>query len=135
MAFATTDLKHVDQHFGSAERFAIYRVEPHHVSLLKVTEFGQLARDGNESKLLEKFALLADCVAVYCQAVGPSAVRQLMGMKIVPLKVPEGTGIAALVTALQKEMLAGTGWAARALVHQRRDANRFGEMALDGWED
>ena len=61
VAFATSDLKHVDQHFGSAERFAIYRVEPDRITLSRVAEFGALEKDGNENKLLEKFMLLEGC--------------------------------------------------------------------------
>lgn len=136
VAFATSDLKHVDQHFGSAERFAIYRVEAERVTLSQVAEFGTLEKDGNENKLLEKFVLLDGCAAVYSQAIGPSAVRQLMGLGIQPMRVPEGSAIGALLTALQHELAAGApGWISRALERQRRDRRRFDAMETEGWED
>lgn len=136
VAFATSDLKHVDQHFGSAERFAIYRVEAERVTLSQVAEFGSLEKDGNENKLLEKFVLLDGCAAVYSQAIGPSAVRQLLGLGIQPLRVPEGSGINALLNGLQHELAAGTtGWISRALERQRRDRKRFDAMEAEGWED
>lgn len=67
VAFATDDLKHVNQHFGSAERFAIYTVDAGEATLLEVAEFGCLAKDGDENKLLEKFVVLDGCDAVYCK--------------------------------------------------------------------
>lgn len=136
VAFATSDLKQVDQHFGSAERFAIYRVEAERVTLLQVAEFGTLDQDGNENKLLEKFVLLDGCAAVYSQAIGPSAVRQLLGLGIQPMRVPEGSAISALITALQQEISAAApGWVNRSLERQRRDRRRFDAMAAEGWED
>lgn len=136
VAFATSDLKHVDQHFGSAERFAVYRVESDRITLSKVAEFGTLEKDGNENKLLEKFMLLEGCAAVYSQAVGPSAVRQLLGLGIQPFKVPEGSVISALLSALQTELSDGPkGWIGRALSRQRRDQKRFDAMESEGWED
>ena len=136
IAFATSDLKHVDQHFGSAERFAIYRVEAERVTLSQVAEFGRLDHDGNENHLLEKFVLLDGCSAVYCQAVGPSAVRQLLGLGVQPMKVPEMSSISALLGGLQHELRQGAhGWIGRALARQRRDKKRFDAMESEGWED
>ncbi|MEI6746113.1 MAG: NifB/NifX family molybdenum-iron cluster-binding protein, partial [Methylococcaceae bacterium] len=42
---------HVDQHFGSAQSFAIYAVNPEQAELLEAAQFGNLAQDGNEDKL------------------------------------------------------------------------------------
>jgi nitrogen fixation protein NifX len=135
VAFATDDLKHVNQHFGSAERFAIYGVEPDRLTLVEVAEFGSLREDGNENKLLEKFVVLDGCAAVYCQAVGGSAVRQLMQLGVQPLKVPEGMGISVVLRQLQDELRAGpSGWLARAYGRaQERKADRFDDMEAEGW--
>ena len=51
VAFATADMKHVDQHFGAAKSFAIYAIDPAHASFVEANEFGQLDMDGNEDKL------------------------------------------------------------------------------------
>jgi nitrogen fixation protein NifX len=48
VAFATGDMRHVDQHFGAAQSFAIYAVEAQRSSLVEVTQFGRLDMDGNE---------------------------------------------------------------------------------------
>jgi nitrogen fixation protein NifX len=136
VAFATSDLKHVDQHFGSAERFAIYAVEPHKITLLEVAQFGILEEDGNENKLLEKFVILDGCAAVYCRAVGGSAVRQLLGLGVQPLKVPEGIGIDVLLYGIQRELREGpTGWLARAYERTTKQDRRFDAMEAEGWEE
>ena len=77
VAFASTDLKQVNQHFGASEAFAIYAVDQTHTELVEVVQFGELAMDGNEDKLVAKISALQDCIAVYAQAVGASAMRQL----------------------------------------------------------
>lgn len=148
-AFATGDLKVVDQHFGSAERFAIYAVTSEGATLLEVAEFGSKAADGgtsiagcppgrgtNENKLLEKFVVLDGCAAVYCVQAGGSAVRQLTAMGIQPLRVPEGIPITVLLHQLQNEWRAGaSGWLARALGRQEKDAGRFDAMEAEGWNE
>ncbi len=135
VAFASTDLKKVDQHFGSAERFAVYEVQPDGISMVEVFEFGDLAQDGNENKLLEKFVALEGTLAIYCLAVGPSAVRQLMALGIQPHKVQYGTSINGVLKELQQELVNGPdGWLARALAsRQEKCESRFDEMEEEGW--
>lgn len=137
VAFATSDLKKVDQHFGSSERFAIYALGPEQATLLEVAEFGRLKQDGNENKLLEKFVLLDGCVAVYCLAVGPSAVRQLVGLGIQPVRLAERTPIAKIIDDIQNELRKdGNSWIARAMARaESRSAQRFEQMEEEGWEE
>ena len=73
VAFATTDMETVNQHFGSAKSFALYAVDMENSELLEVAQFGELSQDGNEDKLSVKIELLSGCAAVYCQAIGGSA--------------------------------------------------------------
>lgn len=137
VAFATDDLKSINQHFGSAERFAIYRLDAKGSVLHTVSEFGRLAEDGNENKLLEKFVVLDGCIAVYSLAVGPSAVRQLMSLGIQPIKLLHPTPIQRVLTELQLELKDGpTGWLARAVsLHSPKDVDRFEQMAEEAWEE
>ena len=58
IAFATSDMQRVDQHFGSARSFAIYAVDMEQAKLLQAAQFGQLAQDGDEDKLAAKLELL-----------------------------------------------------------------------------
>lgn len=137
VAFASTDMKHVNQHFGSSESFVIYAVDPEHSKMMEVLQFGELAQDGNEDKLIVKMQALEGCIAVYSQAVGASAVRQLKSIGIQPVKVSAGAEIADLIESLQEELISGPGtWLARAIEsHKPMDPNKFDEMEAEGWDE
>jgi len=137
VAFATTDMETVNQHFGSAKSFAIYAVDMEEAKMLEASQFGELAQDGNEDKLVVKIKLLDGCAAVYCQAIGGSAVNQLLGAGIQPVKVHDGSKIKDLITDLQNELKAGpSSWLAKAInKHKGPDANRFDTMENEGWDE
>ncbi len=137
VAFATTDMVHVNQHFGSAKSFALYAVDPERAELLEAAQFGELAQDGNEDKLSVKIQLLDGCAAVYCQAIGASAIKQIIAHGIQPIKVHEGSTIKSLINDLQHEMKAGpSSWLAKA-INQNKDPDpqRFDAMENEGWEE
>lgn len=137
IAFATTDMETVNQHFGSAKSFAIYAVNMDDAQLLEAAEFGELQQDGNEDKLSVKIELLNGCAAVYCQAVGGSAINQLIAKGIQPVKVHEGGKIKDLIVDLQNEMKAGpSSWLAKAInQHKTPDPERFTRMEDEGWDE
>ncbi|EIJ41702.1 hypothetical protein BegalDRAFT_0791 [Beggiatoa alba B18LD] len=138
VAFASTDMKTVNQHFGSSESFVIYAVTTEKATLKEVAQFQAYAQDGNEDKLAEKFKLLDGCAAVYCQAVGGSAIRQLTAQGIQPVKVSEGAPIQELLESLQTELRNGpTNWLAKAVQKQQKssDSSRFDEMEAEGWNE
>ncbi|MET0052052.1 MAG: NifB/NifX family molybdenum-iron cluster-binding protein [Candidatus Thiodiazotropha sp.] len=137
VAFATRDMKHVDQHFGAAQSFAIYAVNQDKVCLVEAVEFGKLSMDGNEDKLGAKIDALDGCIAVYSQAVGASAINQLKLKGIQPVKTSEGTSINSLLEFLQEELRQGPGsWLARAIQNAvPADPSRFDQMEADGWEE
>ena len=137
IAFATTDMETVNQHFGSAKSFAIYAVNIDDAQFLEAAEFGELKQDGNEDKLSVKIELLNGCAAVYCQAVGGSAITQLIAKGIQPVKVHEGGRIKDLIVDLQNEMKAGpSSWLAKAInQHKSLDPERFNQMEDEGWDE
>jgi nitrogen fixation protein NifX len=136
IAFCTDDMKRVNQHFGSAKTFAIYAVDMDKRELLEAAEFGQMDQDGNEDKLASKIALLSGCAAVYCEAVGASAIRQLIAAGIQPVKVYRDSQIADLLEDFQNELRAGpTAWIAKALARQGASLEKFAQMEADGWEE
>ncbi|NEX19835.1 nitrogen fixation protein NifX [Thiorhodococcus mannitoliphagus] len=137
IAFATSDMKHVDQHFGAAEAFAIYAVGQETADLVEAVQFGQLDMDGNEDKLAAKIDALSGCIAVYCQAIGASAVNQLRPKGIQPVKVAAGTPLSHAICSLQTEMREGpSAWLARAIESQGpQNANRFDAMEAEGWSE
>lgn len=138
VAFASTDMKQVNQHFGSSKSFAIYTVTTDSATLKEVAQFEAFAQDGNEDKLVEKLDLLNGCAAVYCQAVGGSAIRQLLARDIQPVKVSEDSEISELLTALQEELREGpTAWLAKAVNKQKKSDSdsRFDDMEAEGWQE
>jgi nitrogen fixation protein NifX len=126
VAFATTDMETVNQHFGSAKSFAVYAVDMENSELLEAAQFGELSQDGNEDKL-----------SVYCQAIGGSAINQLVLKNIQPIKVHEGSKIKDLIVDLQNEMKAGpSSWLAKAINQNRGpDPERFNKMEDEGWDE
>lgn len=137
VAFATTDMVHVNQHFGSAKSFALYAVDPERSELLEAAQFGELSQDGNEDKLSVKIQLLDGCAAVYCQAIGASAIKQIVAQGIQPIKVHEGSTIKDLLADLQAEMKSGpSAWLAKAINQSKGpDPERFNAMAEEGWDE
>lgn len=137
LAFATSDMERVNQHFGSARSFAVYAVTPESATLLEAAQFGELAQDGNEDKLAAKIALLDGCAAVYCEAVGASAVRQIMAAGIQPVKVYKDSLIADLILDFQTELKTGpSAWLAKVIARQSGiDPARFSRMEAEGWEE
>lgn len=133
LAFATTDMKHVNQHFGSACTFAIYAVTAKNSRLLEAAQFEAAEQDGNEDKLVAKITMLEGCAAVYCQAVGSSAIRQLQARDIQPVKVAAGAAIADLIKSFQNvPRTTGAPFIAR---RRRADTSRFDAMEREGWEE
>ena len=136
VAFTTSDMKHVDQHFGSALALALYAVTPGQAQLIEAAQFGRLSQDGNEDKLAAKLHALEGCVAVYTQAVGASAIGQLKAIGVQAIKVGPGSPIADLVKGLQGEMRLGPEtWIAQAIRRQTLSPGRFDAMDEEGWAE
>jgi nitrogen fixation protein NifX len=137
IAFASSDMVHVNQHFGSAKSFAVYAITPDEARLLEASQFGQLDQDGNEDKLVSKLVVLEGCAAVYCHAIGASAVKQLVARGVQPVKVSDNVAINDLIEMLQDEMRSGpSAWLAKAIDKQKGpDMGRFDEMEAEGWEE
>lgn len=133
IAFATSDRRAVNQHFGAAESFAIYEVGESEMRLVEVAEFIETAMDGHEGKLAAKVELLGDCAAVYCNAVGASAIQQLLMKSIQPMRVEEGTLIDELLCGLQKNLVNDPPvWLAK---HLKKQAGSGTFAADEEWQE
>jgi nitrogen fixation protein NifX len=137
VAFASTDLKQVNQHFGAAESFAIYAVDMERTELLEMVQFAAPAMDGNGDKLAARIAALDGCIAVYAQAIGASAVGQLKTRGVQPVKVSPSASVPDLLESLQEQLREGpSAWLARAIDAQKpADPFRFHEMEAEGWDE
>lgn len=133
VAFASSDGEMVDEHFGSAAAFYLYRLSREGGEFVAEKRFGKEKKDGNEDKLKPKMAWLVGCDLVYCGSIGGSATRQLVALDITPMQVAEGPDVEALVDALVTQ-LAGTPerWLDNVL---KRKAKRAGGMAFDATEE
>lgn len=135
VAFASKDRIHVDQHLGAAEGFVIYALEAERARLVGIAEFPAENMDGNENKLAARIEALAGCAAVYCLAVGGSAVRQLLAAGIQPLRLNDAVMIEDLLTSIRTGIQAGgVPWIDKAL-NANRDKTRFDQMAAEGWQE
>lgn len=137
VGFASADMKHVDQHFGSAKSLIVFGVDPDDSYLIEAVGFDYLNHDENEGKLGEKIEVLEGCVAVYAEAVGSSAAQKLLRAGIQPVKVHDGAVISELINYLQEEMLQGpSSWLAKAIDRNKNpDPERFNEMEYEQWDE
>ncbi len=127
IAFASNDRRAVNQHFGAAEAFAVYELDEAGARLVEVAEFIETAMDGHEGKLAAKVGLLNGCAAVYCNAVGASAIQQLLVKGVQPMRVDEGTLIEELLSGLQKSLVNDPPvWLAKH-IKQQTTSNSFAE--------
>lgn len=136
IAFASSDRRLVDQHFGAAEAFCLYELAEDDARLIEVAEFhdSDTAMDGHEGKLASKIALLDGCVAVYCNAVGASAIKQLLAAGIQPMKVEEGTPVDELLCGLNQSLKRDPpAWLAKHI--KPKDEDRFASMEAEGWSE
>jgi len=157
VGFASTDLKTVNQHFGSTPSLVVFAVDMERTRLLEVYRFGEAENRREtakpvkvpvmpnaptgaldyEDKLAAKIESLEGCIAVYSQAVGASAVGQLKAQGIQPVKVSSGAEIGDLLESLQYELRMGpNAWLAKAIRTQISvDPKRFDDMEAEGWEE
>ncbi|QQS55841.1 MAG: nitrogen fixation protein NifX [Candidatus Competibacteraceae bacterium] len=135
LAFASSDRKRVDQHFGSASALAIYAVSEQQATLLEFAQFGDLEQDGHEDKLATKLALVRDCAAVYCQAIGGSAIRQLLAAGVQPIRVEENMPVERLLNEAQTALKSGTAPWLPGVRRRRNDPQRFEAMEAEGWQE
>lgn len=136
LAFASSDHSHVDQHFGAAVAYVVYQLDQYQARLVEVIDL--LAETGpTHGQLPKRIELLAGCCGVYCNAVGASAIQQLLAQGVQPLKVEPGTDIDSLLKTLQAEWDTNPPlWLQRILKQQsQQDSTRFDAMALRDWSE
>ena len=134
VAFASSNRKQVNQHFGSANMFLVYEITKDSSQLLENLQFADEAQDGNESKLIAKLDALQSCQMVYCNAIGQSAVAQLMKRGIQPMRIDEQLEISNLIKSLQKQLSDPTDPLISRLTKQQ-NAGRFEQLAAESWEE
>ena len=127
VAFATRDNVHINAHFGSAKRVAVYYVSPEGYDFLNTVEFGgNLNEDGNEDKLVPKIEALTDCdcTVVYVSAIGGSAASRLLRNKVTPIRAnSEEDEITATLDNLVKTLGNPPPWLRKILLQKSKQFN------------
>ncbi len=136
LAFASSDRRHVDGHFGTANAFALVAVAATHATLAEVVRLDTAAASGGD-RLSERLTALRGCSAVYFQAAGAAAIRRLRESRIQPCKVAAGSSIRELVAAAQHSIVAADcPWLVRAMAHSGPSrSQRFDRMEQEGWTE
>jgi len=93
----------VNQHFGSAKSFAVYAVDMENSELMEAASLENSVKTAMKTSCPSRLTYSRDCAAVYCQAIGGSAINQLILKNIQPVKVHEGSKIKDLIVDLQNE--------------------------------
>lgn len=162
IAFASTDNRQVNTHFGAAERFAVFDVAPGCAELVGVGEFqaaimkgenkdrklpagtvltpgpemqakpGELDRPP-EDKVVAKLEFLRGCTAVYAASIGTSSIKRLMSVGIQPIIVDNGHDIEDLLNEVSLALsCGGLAWVDKA--RARLEAETGAAPVAEGWE-
>jgi predicted Fe-Mo cluster-binding NifX family protein len=87
VAFASSDYRHVDQHFGATPRLVVYGVKADRVTLIRVVDFS--VENGHQTeKIARRIHALEDCVTLFCVAIGEAVFRQLLQVGVRAERVP-----------------------------------------------
>jgi len=114
IAFATTDGKRVDEHFGRAGMFAVYEMRADGYDLLEIRRFAE-GRDEeiagtkgagrlHDDKVEAKVERLSDCSIIYLTEIGGPSAARLVRRGIMPVKVKEPVTIEESLTRLTETM-------------------------------
>lgn len=137
VAFASEDGDMVEQHFGSALGFFVYRITALDSELIDSKAFGKEKKDGNEDKLKPRLAYLVGADMVYVASIGGSATKQLIALGITPVEVKGGPDVEDLVAELQGEMSGKPGVMLKRILAQKapKEDSRFDDMDDEEWSE
>jgi nitrogen fixation protein NifX len=138
IAFASSDRKTVNLHFGGAESLMLYDVSPGHADLAGFAEFPKAEQTGEtgraglagtvHDKVLPKLDYIQGCAAVYAASIGASSIRRLMALGVQPVIVDNGHDIVDLLNEVSLALAhGGLAWVDRA----KAKAPALPQRALD----
>jgi nitrogen fixation protein NifX len=93
VAIATTDMKGLNAHFGSAKRFAVYDVTKEGWSFVEALAFDDVTEESGahktdgDDRITPKVEALAGCHLLFCLAIGGPSAAKVVSAKIHPIKV------------------------------------------------
>lgn len=105
IAFASSDGKTVDQHFGWSKTFYLFEVEENTSGFYREADSSNEPEEEKE-KLNYKIGTIEDADIMYCTQIGPTASKMIQSAGIHPVRVSEGEVIEEAISKVQ-EMLNG----------------------------
>jgi nitrogen fixation protein NifX len=105
IAFCTTDMEKVNQHFGRADKVAVYDIDEQNYSLAEVREFTPIDPEkDHKMDTAEKAKALADCAILYVAEIGGPAAANVIKNKIHPVKVTDPVLITEVLDNLKETL-------------------------------
>jgi nitrogen fixation protein NifX len=122
VAFTSKTGEMIDQHFGMAESFSVWELDPDEAHPVETRKAGSTDHD-EEDKIAARVALLTDCAIVYTMQIGGPAAAKLVSKKIQPMKTNAEVPVTEIVARLQ-EVLKGNPppWLKKAM-HKGNEVN------------
>ncbi|MCV6597976.1 MAG: nitrogen fixation protein NifX [Mangrovicoccus sp.] len=112
IAIATNDMEHMNAHFGSAKKFAVYDVTKTSSQFIEAHEFENITKqkgkhDDQDDKITPKVEALTGCALLFTLAIGGPSAAKVVKAGIHPIK-RKGPETIEEVIAQVKVMLNGT---------------------------
>ncbi|WP_425090882.1 nitrogen fixation protein NifX [Tropicimonas sp. S265A] len=112
VAIATNDMEHLNAHFGSAKKFAVYDVWTAGYQFIAAHEFDNVTQqkgkhDDVDDKITPKVEALNDCALLFALAVGGPSAAKLVRAGVHPIKRKDPEVIDDVLAQVQT-MLQGT---------------------------
>jgi len=99
IAFASSDGKNIDQHFGWSKTFYLFDIDRDNFNLIKLIDSSQEIENEQE-KLNYKIKTIEDADIMYCTQIGPTASKMLQSAGIHPVRVASGEQIVNAISQI-----------------------------------
>jgi nitrogen fixation protein NifX len=133
IAFASSDGRSINQHFGMAERFYIWDVGPDYAREIGKVVPGKRAT-AHDDKLVSRTDAVDGCSIVYLIQIGGPAAAKLVARHIQPIKAKLNTPIPEAISELQQVLKVNPPpWLRKAASLAVPDVERESEqLAIEG---
>ncbi len=112
IAVATNDMEHLNAHFGSARKFAVYEVTTGGARFIEAHEFENVTKqkgkhDNQDDKITPKVEALTGCALLFALAIGGPSAAKVVRAGVHPIKRKDPQPISEILEEVQV-MLNGT---------------------------
>lgn len=132
VAFASTDGKMIDEHFGWAKKFYVYEVEESSSLFLEerfVPEGLDLTEESN--RIGRRIDVIGGCIIMYCGDIGATAAAKITRALIHPIKVKSAVKIEEELKRLQDVMKNPPIWIKRGIQKGAMKEQKPNELKIE----